>query len=297
MKNKYGEIRSGIAIVVALLVTFGGAILLSILIQAIFSQIASERTAVAFNLAGIVFLYAWQIAATFVCFSLLYRRPIREMGFTANGAVSLTVMGLAFGALSIAAAAALLVATGQAVVTDTDPSRMLSSPFWFGLVQFILVGFYEELACRGYMMTALKTTRNKYLIMLFPAGLFSLLHIFNANVTFFSLVNIALVGILFAYLFVKTGSLWAPIGYHISWNFVQGHVLGIAVSGTDREGVSNIVFTGAKWLTGGAFGVEGGAACTAALLLGLAYIHFCIKTPLDDQSWTLESGLPLVRRT
>ena len=77
----------------------------------------------------------------------------------------------------------------------------------------------------------------KWLIYVISAVVFSLAHGMNPNVGIFGLVNIALVGILFAYMFDATKSLWLPIGYHITWNYFQGNVFGFAVSGTTAHGM------------------------------------------------------------
>ena len=94
------------------------------------------------------------------------------------------------------------------------------------------------------------------------------MHGMNPNVSILGL-NIALVGILFAYMFVATNSLWLPIGYHITWNYFQGNVFGFPVSGTTPNGIYGVeVVAGRDWLTGGAFGLEGGLMATLLILVG-----------------------------
>ena len=226
-------------------------------------------------------------------FWLVYKRPIRQVGLHTAGWYKHLLFGGAFGTAAILLATIILLVTGTARFDSADWNGLLNALFWIGLMRYIFVGFFEELLSRGVMMTALKTTRNKWIIIFLPAVIFGLLHALNDNVTFFSLCNIALVGVLFAYLFIRTGRLWAPIGFHITWNFVQGNVLGIPVSGGSDFSVIQTLFTGPDWLTGGAFGVEGGAACTLVLALGLAFVHFCIKQ--RDYCWRIDSDLPLTR--
>lgn len=294
IKNKYGEFRPWVSIVLTLLATGLASMLLNMLVGFLVLQLglAQGPPMMAISFISMILNYAVLAFVAVGAFRLFYRRPWREMGFAKTGAVAQCVLGLVFGAVSIAVVAGILVLSGQARVTEIVPSRMLAFPFWAGLVQFILVGIYEELLSRGFMMTALKTSRSKALVMLLPAFLFAALHLANAHVTFLSLANIMLVGLLFAYLMIKTGAIWASIGYHITWNFVQGNVLGIAVSGGARQGVMSIESTGAEWLTGGTFGAEGGAVCTLVILLGLLFIRFCVKSPAE-RPWTFESGLPM----
>ena len=68
--------------------------------------------------------------------------------------------------------------------------------------------------------------------------------------------------------------LWLAIGVHAAWNFVEGGVFGIPVSGYAIPGWLRSTLTGEEWLTGGAFGPEGSlvtlavtSAASAALLV------------------------------
>jgi hypothetical protein len=119
----------------------------------------------------------------------------------------------------------------------------------------------------------------------------------NYNVTFFSLANIALIGVLFAFLLIKTGRLWAPIGFHIAWNFVQGYIFGIPISGSSNDtALLNTTFSGPDLLTGGAFGAECGAACTLIIILGMLFVQFVIKPPKNPKEfWSMDGDLPLTR--
>lgn len=67
-----------------------------------------------------------------------------------------------------------------------------------------------------------------------------------------------------ALLYHVTRSLWACVGLHASWNFMQGTVYGIPVSGGAADGWLVSYRTGPSWLSGGAFGAE---ASVVALLV------------------------------
>jgi hypothetical protein len=69
--------------------------------------------------------------------------------------------------------------------------------------------------------------------------------------------------------------LWLPLGLHWSWNWAQASLLGLPVSGINRLAPAPLlraVNSGPEWLTGGAYGIEGGAACTIALLISTLII-------------------------
>ena len=77
--------------------------------------------------------------------------------------------------------------------------------------------------------------------------------------TFLSVLNIILDGVLAGLLFIYTDSIWLVVAQHGTWNYVQGNLLGFQVSGTGAD-ASIFSFTmgdGPDWLTGGAFGAEG----------------------------------------
>ncbi|MCS7179707.1 MAG: CPBP family intramembrane metalloprotease, partial [Anaerolineae bacterium] len=84
-----------------------------------------------------------------------------------------------------------------------------------------------------------------------------------------ALANIALAGAVFALAVEWTGTLWLAVAYHFAWNFFQGTVLGLPVSGMAWEGLLALPTDGPVLLTGGAFGPEGGLISTAVLLLSL----------------------------
>jgi membrane protease YdiL (CAAX protease family) len=82
-----------------------------------------------------------------------------------------------------------------------------------GALAVFLAPLIEEVFFRGFMYSAIRKNLGPGLAMVISAGLFSLLH---TNVIGF--FPIALLGILLAYLYEKTGSLVAPITVHILHN-------------------------------------------------------------------------------
>lgn len=93
--------------------------------------------------------------------------------------------------------------------------------------------------------------------------------------TFLSLLNIILDGVLAALLFIYTDSIWLVVAQHGTWNYVQGNLLGFQVSGTGAD-ASIFSFTmgpGPDWLTGGAFGAEGSIITTLVLLLSIVIVY------------------------
>jgi membrane protease YdiL (CAAX protease family) len=105
---------------------------------------------------------------------------------------------------------------------------------------------------------------------------FAAVHLNNPHaVPGFTFVNTTLAGVWLAVAYLRTRSLWLPLALHWSWNWAQASLLGFPVSGIERIAPApflQAVNVGPDWLTGGAYGVEGGAACTVALLISTLVI-------------------------
>ena len=142
-------------------------------------------------------------------------------------------------------------------------------PFW------LLQGGTEEVATRGWLLTRIATRTNLPLAIAISSSLFGILHMGNAGVTFLSVLNIILDGMLAALLFIYTDSIWLVVAQHGTWNYVQGNLLGFQVSGTGAD-ASIFSFTmgdGPDWLTGGEFGAEGSIITTLVLLLSVVMVY------------------------
>jgi hypothetical protein len=89
------------------------------------------------------------------------------------------------------------------------------------------------------------------------AVIFGALHLLNLGAT---LANAAAItvegGVLLAAAYMLTRRLWLCIGLHIAWNFTQGGIFSVAVSGGSSEGLLQARMVGPDWLTGGRFGAE-----------------------------------------
>ena len=85
-----------------------------------------------------------------------------------------------------------------------------------------------------------------------------------------SLISIVLVGVLMA-LMLKTDNIWV-VALHGAWNFTQGNLVGVAVSGQNAGGT--LLHFQARsgvpdWLSGGAFGLEGNIVTCLVLVVGI----------------------------
>lgn len=209
------------------------------------------------------------ILAILLALRFIDRKSIEDIGagFCARDRKELA-FGLGLGALSMTVIFAVLLASKSITLENALAHPMLSWNLAIGIVVFIFVGLSEELYSRAYSISALSEIYNRWSAAIVSSVLFSLLHAGNANVSMGGLANVLLVGILFAYMFLRSGSVWMPVGYHITWNYFQGYVFGFPVSGAEVEGAYTVAASRNDFLTGGAFGPEGGLLATTAILAG-----------------------------
>lgn len=280
LKNKYGELRSGWSLLASMLILVAGQLLSGALASNV-----SENNLLA--KLGITLLYgAITIGGILLLYKLIYKRPFAEIGLPKKGWIGGLAHGLLFGGVCITTVFCILLLTRQAYVLSVDTSKLLSATT---LVEFISVACFmasEEILTRGYMMTALKTTRNKYIVLFIPLLIFTALHFTTPGFTFISITNTFIVGLLFAYMFIKSGKLWLPIGFHIAWNFIEGDILGMRVSGNMQAAIFSTQMGQNALLTGGSAGPEGGILVTIVLFLAFIYVHFAVK-PAQKFSWVL----------
>lgn len=293
-KNTNGQVRSGWLIILALIIMFAAQMIFSIpgTFLLILKEAVIEEGGISFEIDGSnewVFLLTNGIGTLGGLIAiLLVWRFINKEKFTRMGLrwqSNDLIFGLVFGALSITIIFIFLYATGQITLVNTFSSPEFSIFTLLFFIMFIFVGLFEEILFRGYIISTMASRNNKkWFIYVTSALIFSIVHGTNPNVTMLGLVNIALVGLLFAYMFDLTKSLWLPIGYHITWNFFQGNVFGFAVSGLPSNSIYTIEQqTENSLLTGGTFGLEGGLLATFMIIISffITYLYGKRKSSED----------------
>ena len=286
IKNRYGELRSGWVITLI--------IVLIIVAQGIGSSLVPENgdeTSISLIMLVTLVYGVISIGGGIVLFKLLYKRSLRQIGLITVGLVTDLLHGITIGVVSMVLVFSFLLLTGQAT-TSLNMEKLIAPVLIANLISVSITAFSEELLVRGFMMTALKTTRNKWVVFLASSIIFSLVHLLNPWATILSLTNTFLAGLLFAYMFVKSGKLWLPTGFHLAWNFLQGDVFGMNVSGQAQLSAFSTTMGTNTLLTGGNAGPEGGLLVTLVLLLGMAYVYYIVKPP-SEPHWEIDSDLPL----
>jgi membrane protease YdiL (CAAX protease family) len=142
-------------------------------------------------------------------------------------------------------------------------------------INFILVGWNEELLSRGYHLQTLSSGLNKYWGIALSSIIFAIMHLSNPNSgsKFFVLAGLLLAGVFLAFGYLRTGQLWLPIGLHIGWNFFEGAIFGFPVSGVESYQLVRIAVNGPALWTGGAFGPEAGLVVIPGIILGFGLVY------------------------
>lgn len=148
--------------------------------------------------------------------------------------------------------------------------------FFHEMYSMLLGASVEEIFFRAFIFYTVYEAMRKiipgekkrsYFIVFIIAPLFGLAHIANDHASTLSTVNLALDAIIICLPFILTGRLGMSIGMHFSWNFIQGIIMGFAVSGNTHKVTLLVIETKDNLLTGGAFGIEASILCTLSSFL------------------------------
>ncbi len=212
------------------------------------------------------------------CGRLFEQLPFRALGCSLQpGWLKDLGIGSVVGAGSLLLAALLATATRSVHFSlDQVSAGAIGETLAISALVFVFAAAAEEMLFRGYPLQTLTRANLPWLGVVLTSAAFASAHLGNPNIVpRLTFLNTALAGVLLAVGYLRSGSLWFPIGWHWSWNWMQGAVVGLPVSGINRIAPAPLLHamnSGPDWLTGGAYGIEGGAACTIALLVSTAVI-------------------------
>jgi CAAX protease family protein len=147
----------------------------------------------------------------------------------------------------------------------------------------IMVAISEETVFRGYILSNLMESLNKWVALAISALLFTLFHLNNPGIGFIPILNIFIAGILLGLNYVYTKNLWFAILFHLSWNFLQGPILGYKVSGINLPTMLQTSLSGSELLTGGAFGFEGSVIALGLILITCMVLYLTYEKFLANK--------------
>ena len=277
--NDVGRLRSGWRVLIFLVTLIAISYLIATVLRVAYAVMAAFAPAIPQSgfIPDVIFrvsLLAAALGAGYLCTRYLEGLPWRSLGLTFHaGWFRDLVIGFVVGFASLAIAVAIafkgLHFSFTTALMPTVRSLIGS------LVLLFAAALAEEAMFRGYGLQTLSRAKLAWLGVLLTSVPFAAGHLSNPNVVpFVTFANTALAGIWFAVAYLRTRSLWLPLGLHWAWNWALGWFFGLPISGLQLVSTPLIQTqdNGPKWLTGGSYGIEGGVACTIALTLFTVFL-------------------------
>ena len=239
-----------------------------------------------------LFVTVFAIILSIVYVRFIEKRPLKTMGFVKKGALKQYGMGYLIGIVMIAIPALSLLAFNGKIYFNADTNYAILLLFFAG---FLIQGASEEIMIRGYLFTSLLKTTNKFWAITISSFVFALMHMGNSAMGILPFVNLMLFAIFACFFFMRTKNIWAISAIHSAWNFFQGNIFGIEVSGqVMNTSLFNIKSACPDLLGGGDFGLEGGLIVTVVLVVATVITVFAGKNNLIDTTPNDEKNAEVV---
>jgi membrane protease YdiL (CAAX protease family) len=214
------------------------------------------------------------VIATYVMLSLVEKLPWSVVGLDrAAASPRLLLQGAAYGGLTIGAASLVLLGFHQLRIEQS-----ISGSWWAAAGQssaaLLPAAFSEELLLRGYIFFVLRRAAGWKTALIITSVLFGLIHAWNPAADAESVLAVIVAGFFLGVILLATRSLYAAGAAHFLWNWVMAVAFHIEVSGLASPNPDyRTIETGPDWLTGGAWGPEGGVVAVAAMFVGIFYLY------------------------
>jgi len=221
--------------------------------------------------------FAW-VAVTF-----LWGRPIEWMGLGFR--VGMLVAGIALGLALPILVALVLRGLGLASMGRSYPGSRWREKGMLILgiaCTALFTGIAEEIIFRAMAARELSLAWGWPLAVLVSGAFFGVVHLISrlksltVRSSLWIMVSSIAVSFLFVALYVRSGSIWLPIGVHAAWNFSLVGILGLPLDGQDVDaGAFWTRLNEDSWLTGGSAGMEMSPVALAAyVVVGLLFVLF-----------------------
>ena len=217
------------------------------------------------GISPLVFGFAYELASFLVVFAAaaimaqIEKRPVGAYGLPLRGAFrGLFWQGCVFGLIEVSAVVSLMAIFGGysfGSLALHGGAIILWGAAW--AVGFLVVGFYEEFAFRGYSQFTLGEGIGFWPAAVILSAVFGLMHRSNPGENSIGLAGVMLVGLFWSFTLRRTGNLWFAVGMHAGFDFGETFVFSVPNSGLVLPGhLSNATLQGPTWLTGGTVGPE-----------------------------------------
>ena len=258
-----------------------GAWLMNVLISwALNSNIVPEKAL----LATVTYSDIIMLAAFLLFMKFAERRSFAAMGFISRKALRNILFGLLAGVCTFAVSVGLtvLISGGHFGWAGT----MTPGFFVYAFLGIMVSASAEEVNGRSYIFLSVSRNFPEWLAALTSGLFFGAIHLTNSGWTVTSTINSALVGIIFCFTVLLVEDVWFACAAHTTWNFSQGFIFGLPVSGNDVGGsfFSTTITTENELLSGGTYGIESNIITTCLFLIVIAVLLVLLKKKAAKQA-------------
>ncbi|GAA1687008.1 type II CAAX endopeptidase family protein [Microbacterium sediminicola] len=271
----------GLLVAIGLFASLSAVSILVVLLAQAVPAIAAFAVSADLVVQGVTFIVVWILLWVWMRFK--ERRAFASIGFREprRGWVQ-AVRGFAIGVLAMALIVAIAVGTGNMrFLTLPDGNPFAWAALGWVLVAipvFVIQGGAEELINRGYLVQTWMPRYGLVSAVIVQAVFFTLAHSLNPGMSVFSVAALLLVSVLLVFWALSEGSLWGVVAFHAAWNWAQGGLFGVKVSGNPVENSLLAVAEtdGANSLiSGGEFGLEA-SVVTLVVLAGMSAVAIVV---------------------
>lgn len=252
-------------------------------------EMTQQVTDISTNLPESLIVLSLFITAIATIITMIYcrffeKRKLSTMGFRKKNALAEYLVGVLVGTVIFS------VAVGICLVTGSFRFDGVSENISWGYIGLFLLGFLvqgmsEEVLLRGYFTVSLQRRIPLVAAVAVSSVAFACLHLMNSGITVLAFINLTLFGVFASVYMIKRGNIWGVCAIHSLWNFVQGNIYGINVSGMgNMSTVLRMTPIESKTIfNGGEFGLEGGLGVTIVCVVGIIVL-LCTKTKESELS-------------
>lgn len=261
--NREGQIRAGWRLALYVLLLAVSYFLWSLLLRV---WLGNKVYSVLESLGKSASLLIPTLVVTSLFILYLDRRPWSSFGLVLNRRGLLTfacgfVLGISIILISLALSVAFPIDSEQVRILELNPTFSFDLFLLFAVV-WVAAATTEEVIFRGYLLQTLKEGMGKLPALLITAILFGLPHLggrivvepsTQAMTPVLAAFIATLDGLLLGVAYLRSGSLWLPIGIHFAMNFTIANILSAPLKEEFPNGVLRIdhksQLLDAQWLS------------------------------------------------
>lgn len=205
------------------------------------------------------------------------KRSLNSMGIRKSNAFSHYIRGLFVGIALMSIIVGITAVSGITNISVVSDIKIGVIMLFFA--GFLVQGMSEEIIFRGYLMNSIGGKHSTITALIVSSLAFAFAHILNPGLSILAFINLTIFAVFAGLYIICFDDIWGACAIHSIWNFTQGNVFGIRVSGSGSTDsiLSTTASTSHAWLSGGDFGIEGSIITTIVLLAATIAMIMQIK--------------------